>query len=54
MLCLGLRCDGHTCPGLLNLIGGSGLMCRSVCGSNVGDGGLDMDGQDDVNIWELL
>ena len=28
-------------------------MCRSLCCNNVGDGGVDVDGQDNVNIWEL-
>ena len=39
---------------MITEIGGARLMCCSVCCNNVGDVGVDMDGQDDVNIWELI
>ena len=54
MLCLGLRCDEHTCTGLLTEIGGAGLLYRSMCCKNVGYGGVDMDGQGNVIFLELL
>ena len=54
MLCVGLRCDEHTFPGLLTERGSTGLLCRRVCCNNVGDGGLEVDRQDNVNIWELI
>ena len=54
MLCLGLQCDGHNFPELLTELGGAGLVCRIVCYNNVGDGGVDVEGHDGVNIWELM
>ena len=54
MLCLGLQCGGHTCPGLMNEIRDAVMLCHSVCCNNVGNGGVDMDGQDNVNIRELI
>ena len=54
VLFLELQYDGHTFPGLLTNIGGAGLLCRSMCCKNVGDGDVEVDVQDNVNIWELL
>ena len=54
MLCLGLRCGGPTCPWVLTELGGSNLLCHSICCNNVGNGGADIDRQYDMNIWELL
>ena len=30
------------------------MLCRSIFCNNVSNGGVDVDGKDDVNIWELL